>query len=153
METKVQNKALKHLNKILNGEEIAVESFEHFLTSLPKDSSIWDEFKNVKQIHKQNIDMIEERLIEDGVAPSHKPGILGSISGIAQNMRKMAGEAQLDILKEAVNALKMCVTDGEKILSEIDDEDILEFANYILDRDKLNLMVIERMLAKQLAFV
>ena len=132
---------------------MAAQDFEHFLTSLPKDSSLRDEIKNIREILKSNIDLISERLIEEGATPSHGTGLLGSISNITQNMRKMAGESELDILKDAVSSLKMLISDGEKVLEEIDDGDIIDFFNYIFDRDRLNLMVLERTLTKQLAFV
>src|SRR5665647_1166586 len=95
------NKYIKSLNSILEGEYMAINSFDDLIEHA-NDSNIKSELQKIQQSHRQHASQISIEIQNLGGNPSRSIGIEGVVSETISNIKHIGTTDTTSYLKEAV---------------------------------------------------
>ena len=105
---------IKNLNSILEGEYMAVNSFDELIEHA-NDANIKSELQKIQQIHKQHTVQISTKIQDLGGNPSNGIGIQGVVAETISNIKHIGTTDAASYLKEAVQGEHI----GLKVVSEL----------------------------------
>lgn len=108
-------KKVKSLNRLLQGEYMAVESFNTFI-SRAKDENVKKTFQAVQKQHRKNIEKLAGYIQDIGGRPHENLGIKGKMADMKVNIDLgLRGDTD-EIIKKAVEGETQGVNMAEKVL-------------------------------------
>ncbi|OZV11712.1 hypothetical protein CIW83_13765 [Tissierella sp. P1] len=126
---------IKSLNELLQGEYMAVESFNNFISRLG-DEGIKKVFQEVQKQHRENIDKLASYIQDIGGQPDENLGMKGKMGDIKLNMDLGSSSDSEEIVKKAVEGETQGVNMAEKVLRGDLDDRSRDIAGEILEKDR-----------------
>lgn len=124
----------KALNSLLKGEQMAVESYEKFISAVSEEG-IKNEFQNIQRQHKQHTAMLAERIQNIGGRPDYNTGITGVIANARLTMETKGMDDSFEVLKRAYDGEDKGIAAAEKVVSGNLDDESRKLVNNILSQD------------------
>lgn len=125
---------VKSLNKLLQGEYMAIESFNNFINRL-KDESIKTTFQDVQKQHRNNTGILANYIQNIGGRPEENLGLKGIMGNIMLNM-ELGSSVDYEVIKKAIEWETKGVNMAEKVLRGNLDNESRNVAGEILQYDR-----------------
>ena len=106
---------IKSLNQLLQGEYMAVESFNNFISKL-EDETVKQTFKEVQKQHRENIDKLASYIQDIGGRAEENLGMKGIMGDIKINMDLGSDADKAEIIEKAIEGETKGVNMAEKVL-------------------------------------
>lgn len=126
---------IQSLNKLLQGEYMAVESFNNFISKL-EDDNVKQTFKEVQKQHRENIDKLASYIQDIGGRAVENLGMKGIMGDIKIDMDIGYDADKTKILEKAIEGETRGVNMAEKVLRGNLDEKSRDIAGEILHKDR-----------------
>lgn len=104
---------IKSLNQLLQGEYMAVESFNNFISKL-EDETVKQTFKEVQKQHRENIDKLASYIQDIGGRAEENLGMKGIMGDIKINMDLGSDADKAEIIEKAIEGETKGVNMAEK---------------------------------------
>lgn len=133
-----QEKEIDSLNKLLLGENMAVNSFNVFISKI-KEKEVKKVFQEVQDKHRENIKNLADYIQNHGSQAKENIGLKGKMANMKVG-RELGDEADVEkILKEAINGEKQGINMAEKVLRGKLDDKTRQLAGDVLHNDRMSL--------------
>lgn len=134
-------KVANELNKLLKGEEMAVQAYEKFIEGTD-DQKIRETLQQIQKNHKKNANKIADRIQALGEAAEYSTGLPGLFSDMKLGM-EMKGKSSDEILKQAYDGEDKGIAAAEKVIKQDLDETSMNVIHDVLscDHDHLKTML------------
>ncbi len=132
MDSKVE--VIKSLNELLQGEYMAIESFNNFISRL-EDENIKTTFQDIQKQHRKNTETIANYIQNIGGRPDENLGIKGKMGDIMLNM-ELGSSLDYEVIKKAIDGETKGVNMAEKVLRGNLDNESRYVAGEILEYDR-----------------
>lgn len=126
---------IKSLNELLQGEYMAVESFNNFISRLD-DEGIKKVFQEVQKQHRENIDKLASYIQDIGGQPDENLGMKGKMGDVKLNMDLGSSPDSEEIVKKAIEGETQGINMAEKVLRGDLDDRSRDIAGEILEKDR-----------------
>jgi uncharacterized protein (TIGR02284 family) len=136
---------IESLNQLLQGEYMAVESFNNFISKL-EDENVKQAFKEVQKQHRENIDKLAGYIQDIGGRPNENLGMKGKMGDIKLNMDLGLYVDSTEIIEKAIEGETRGVNMAEKVLRGELDERSRDIAGEILHKDRKSIEKIRNLL-------
>jgi uncharacterized protein (TIGR02284 family) len=130
-----RNETIESLNQLLQGEYMAVESFNNFISRL-EDEKAKQVFKDVQKHHRDNIEKLAGYIQEIGGRPQENLGLKGTMGEVKVNMDLGPDAGTSEIIEKAIEGETKGVNMAEKVLRGELDERSRDIAGEILHQDR-----------------
>lgn len=125
---------IKSLNELLQGEYMAVESYNNFISKV-EDEKLKQIFKEVQTKHRDNIAVLADYIQDRGGQPDENLGLKGKMAELRLNM-KLNYKDSNEVLEKAIEGETQGINMAEKILRGTLDEEARTMTELILDNDR-----------------
>jgi len=129
------SETIKALNELLQGEYMAVESFNNFISRLG-DENTKKTLQEIQKQHRENIDKLASYIQTIGGQPDENLGMKGKMGDIKLNMELGSGTDTSEIIKKAIEGETQGVNMAEKVLRGDLDDRSRDIAGEILKKDR-----------------
>lgn len=126
---------VKALNQLLQGEYMAVESFNNFLSKLD-DQNAKRVFQEVQKQHRENISKLASYIQDIGGRPEENLGLKGKMGEIKINMDLGSDPDMTEVIEKAIEGETQGVNMAEKVLRGNLDDRSRDIAGEILNNDR-----------------
>jgi len=133
------------LNKLLQGEYMAVESFNNFISKL-EDENVKQTFKEVQKQHRENIDKLASYIQDIGGRAEENLGMKGIMGDIKINIDIGFAADKEEIIEKAIEGETKGVNMAEKVLRGNLDEKSRDIAGEILHQDRKSIEKLKSLL-------
>ena len=140
--------AIKVLNELLQGEYMAVESFNNFISRI-EDEKIKKEFQEIQQQHRSNIQKLATHIQNMGGQPDENLGIKGKMGDMKVSMDLGFKTDDSEILKKAIEGETRGVNMAEKILRGNLDDKSRDLVGEILQKDRIAIRKLKALAEKK----
>lgn len=126
---------IKSLNSFLQGEYMAIESFNNFISRL-EDGKVKNTFQEIQVQHRENAKTLATYVQDAGGKPDENLGMKGTMGEMKLNM-DLGSKADInEIINKAIEGETQGVNMAEKVLrGELDDKS-RDLAGEILQKDR-----------------
>lgn len=131
-----KSKTIKALNELLQGEYMAVESFNSFISRI-EDEKIKREVQGIQQQHRSNIEKLAVYIQNMGGQPDENLGFKGKMGDLKVNMDLGFKTDDAEIIKKAIEGETRGVNMAEKILRGNLDDESRDLVGEILQKDRM----------------
>lgn len=139
------SETIKALNELLQGEYMAVDSFNNFISRL-EDENAKKTFQEVQKQHRENIDKLARYIQSIGGQPDENLGMKGTMGEMMLNM-KLGPETDSDeIIEKAIEGETKGVNMAEKVLRGDLDDRSRDIAGEILEKDRKSIEKLKKLL-------
>ncbi len=125
----------KAINELLQGEYMAVDSFNNFISRLEDENAI-ECLKEVQKQHRENIDKLASYIQEIGGQPDENLGMKGKMGEMMLNMELGSEIDTSEIIEKAIEGETKGVNMAEKVLRGDLDDRSRDIAGEILEKDR-----------------
>ncbi|HLR21253.1 MAG TPA: DUF2383 domain-containing protein [Tissierellaceae bacterium] len=129
------SETIKSLNELLQGEYMAVESFNNFIFKL-ENEDIKQIFQEIQKQHRENIDNLAHYIQDIEGQPDENLGMRGKMGDIMVNMDLGLKVDDIEIIEKAINGETKGVNMAEKVLRGDLDDRSRDMAGKILEEDR-----------------
>jgi uncharacterized protein (TIGR02284 family) len=136
---------IQSLNQLLQGEYMAVEGFNNFISKL-EDENVKQAFKEVQKQHRKNIEKLASYIQDKGGRPEENLGMKGKMGDIKINMDLGSDADTAEILEKAIEGETQGVNMAEKVLRGDLDERSRDIAGEILHKDRKSIEKLKSLL-------
>lgn len=133
---------IESLNQLLQGEYMAVESFNNFISRL-KDEKVKQVFMDIQKQHRSNIEKLAAYIQEIGGRPEENLGLKGTMGEMKVNMDLGPDASTAEIIDKAIEGETKGVNMAEKVLREDLDDKSRDIAGEILHEDRKSIKKLE----------
>jgi len=138
-----KHKEIDVLNAFLQGENMAVDSFDIFIEKV-KDENIKKAFLEIQDQHKENMSTLANYIEDLGYKPKEKLGLKGVMADIMINM-DLAGEEDAAILNRAIEGEEKGINTAEDIANDNLDDNSKKVISQVLEEDRSSLAKLKRL--------
>lgn len=139
------SETIKSLNELLQGEYMAVDSFNNFISRL-EDENVKKTFQEVQKQHRENIDKLASYIQSIGGEPDENLGMKGKMGEMMLDM-KLGSETDSDeIIEKAIEGETKGVNMAEKVLRGDLDDGSRDIAGEILEKDRKSIEKLKKLL-------
>lgn len=126
---------IKSLNSFLQGEYMAIESFNNFISRL-EDGKVKNTFQEIQVQHRENAKTLATYVQDAGGKPDENLGMKGTMGEMKLNMDLGSKADTNEIINKAIEGETQGVNMAEKVLrGELDDKS-RDLAGEILQKDR-----------------
>ena len=136
----------KALNELLQGEYMAVESFNNFISRL-EDENAKKTLQEIQKQHRENIDKLASYIQDIGGQPDENLGMKGKMGDIKLNMDLGSSSDMKEIVKKAIEGETQGVNMAEKVLRGDLDYRSRDIAGEILEKDRKSIEKLKNLLS------
>lgn len=136
---------IKVLNELLQGEYMAVESFNNFISKL-EDEKVKEVFQEVQKQHRENIDTLASYIQDIGGQPDENLGMKGKMADIKINMDLGSDTDSQEILNKAIEGETKGINMAEKVLRGNLDDRSRNITGEILEKDRKSINKLKSLL-------
>lgn len=140
-----KSETIKALNELLQGEYMAVDSFNNFISRLDDDEVI-NCFKEVQKQHRENIDKLASYIQDMGGQPDENLGVKGKMGEMMLNMELGSKADTNAVIEKAIEGETKGVNMAEKVLRGDLDHRSRDIAGEILEKDRKSIDKLKRLL-------
>jgi len=130
---------------LLQGEYMAVESFNNFISKL-EDENVKKTFKEVHKQHRENIDKLASYIQDIGGRAEENLGMKGIMGDIKINIDIGFDADEAEIIEKAIEGETQGVNMAEKVLRGNLDEKSRDIAGEILHKDRMSIEKLKSLL-------
>jgi len=123
----------KELNTVLKGEQMAVESYEKFISAADNEK-IRNGLQQIQKAHKEHTSLLAKRIQELGAVPDYSTGVVGVFSNMKLEVETNRKNS-VDILKRAYDGEDKGIAAAEEVVRGDLDDTSLELVKNILSQD------------------
>lgn len=138
---KKKSVTIDSLNELLQGEYMAVESFNNFISKI-EDEKTKGTFKEVQTKHRDNIALLADHIQNIGGQPDENLGIKGKMAEVMLNM-KLDFKDTNEVLGKAIEGETEGINMAEKILRGTLDDESRTIAELVLDNDRNSINILK----------
>lgn len=135
VENGMPKETIKSLNKLLQGEYMAVQSFNNFISRI-EDDKVKNSFKDIQSQHRENINKLVSYIQDIGGKPEENLGMMGIMGEVKLNIDLGLKEDTLGIIDKAIEGETKGVNMAEKILRGNLDDKSRVITGEILEKDR-----------------
>lgn len=139
------DRILKTLNQLLQGEYMAVESFNNFISKL-EDEQVKKVFQEVQQQHRENINKLARYIQNLGGRPDENLGLKGMMGQLKVNMDLGSQVETKEIIEKAIEGETQGVKMAEEVLRGDLDDKSRDLAGEILHQDRKSIEKLKKLL-------
>lgn len=136
---------IQSLNQLLQGEYMAVESFNNFISKLA-DENVKQTFQEVQKQHRENIEKLAGYIQEIGGRPEENLGMKGIMGNMKINMDLGSDADQDEIIAKAIEGETQGVNMAEKVLRGNLDQKSRDIAGEVLHKDRQSIEKLKSLL-------
>jgi uncharacterized protein (TIGR02284 family) len=136
---------IKALNDLLQGEYMAVESFNNFISRL-EDENTKKLFQEVQKQHRENIERLSRYIQDMGGQPEENLGMKGIMGDIKLNMDLGSSSDSKEIVKKAIEGETKGINMAEKVLRGDLDDRSRGIAGEVLQKDRASIEKLKSLL-------
>lgn len=137
---------LKSINELLQGEYMAIESFNNFISRL-EDRNVKHTFQDIQKQHRENIDILATYIQNAGGQPDENLGIKGIMGDIKLNLDLGSESDAREVIEKAIKGETQGVNMAEKVLRGNLDDKSRELAGEILQNDRKSIERLKNLLS------
>ncbi|MBC8589867.1 DUF2383 domain-containing protein [Wansuia hejianensis] len=137
------SETIKSLNELLQGEYMAVESFNNFISKI-EDEKVKNVFQSIQKQHRDNINILAEYIQELHGKPDENLGLKGKMADIKLNMKLDYKDINM-VIEKAIEGETKGVNMAEKILRGNLDEKSRKITGQILENDRQSIHSLEKL--------
>ena len=138
--------AMKSINSLLQGEYMAIESFNNFISRL-EDRRAKDTFQRIQKQHRQNIEILATYIQNAGGQPDENLGIKGVMGDIKLNIDLGPQADDQEVIKKAIEGETQGVNMAEKVMRGKLDDPSRKLAGQILENDRGSIAQLKSLLS------
>lgn len=138
------SETIKSLNELLQGEYMAVESFNNFISKI-EDEKVKNVFQSIQKQHRDNINILAEYIQELHGKPDENLGLKGKMADIKLNMKLDYKDINM-VIEKAIEGETQGVNMAEKILRGNLDEKSRKITGQILENDRQSIHSLEKLI-------
>ena len=138
-------RTIEALNQLLQGEYMAVEIFNNFISRL-EEGNVKQAFIEVQKQHRENIDKLASYIQFIGGQPDEHLGMKGYMGDMMLNMQLGPDSDTNEIIKKAIEGETKGVNMAEKVLRGDLDERSRDIAGEVLHKDRKSIEKIKSLL-------
>lgn len=131
-------KTIQSLNQLLQGEYMAVESFNNFISKID-DQNVKQNFQQIQNQHRENIEKLAGYIQNIGGQPNENLGMKGAMAEIKVNLELGFKTNTPEIIEKAIEGETRGVNMAEKVLRGKLDDKSRDIAGEILHKDRSNI--------------
>ncbi len=137
---KRKSETINSLNELLQGEYMAVESFNNFISKI-EDGKTKGVFQKVQTKHRDNIALLADHIQNIGGQPDENLGMKGKMAELMLNM-KLDFKDTDEVIEKAIEGETQGINMAEKLLRGTLDNEARTIAELVLDndRDSINIL-------------
>ena len=139
------SETIKVLNELLQGEYMAVDSFNNFISRL-EDENAKKTLQEVQKQHRENINKLASYIQDAGGQPDENLGMKGKMGDIKLNMDLGSSSDMKEIVKKAIEGETRGVNMAEKVLRGDLDDKSRDIAGEILEKDRKSIEKLKKLL-------
>lgn len=132
---------INSLNDLLQGEYMAIESFNNFINRL-KDKETKTIFQDIQKQHRKNAEILANYIQNIGGRPDENLGIKGKMGDIMLNM-ELGSSLDHEVISKAIEGETKGVNMAEKVLRGNLDNESRNVAGQILQNDRESIKKME----------
>ena len=136
---------IKSLNELLQGEYMAVDSFNNFISRL-EDENVKNTFQEVQKQHRENIDKLASYIQYIEGQPDENLGMKGKMGEMMLNMDLGTEADTNEIIKKSIEGETKGVNMAEKVLRGDLDDRSRDIAGEILEKDRKSIEKLKKLL-------
>ncbi len=125
---------IKSLNELLQGEYMAIESFNNFINRL-EDENIRTTFQDIQKQHRKNTETLANYIQNVGGRPDENLGMKGKMGDIMLNM-ELGSSLDYEVIEKAIDGETKGVNMAEKVLRGNLDNESRNVAGEVLQYDR-----------------
>lgn len=137
---------LKSVNALLQGEYMAIESFNNFISRL-EGGSVKSTFQDIQKQHRENVDILATYIQNVGGQPDENLGIKGIMGDIKLNLDLGPQSDVKEVIEKAIEGETQGVNMAEKVLRGNLDTKSRELAGDILQNDRESIEKLKNLLS------
>lgn len=138
MDSSQNTESVDALNQLLQGEYMAVESFNTFIAKVDNEK-VKKEFQEVQKQHRENIDKLAGYIQNIGGHPHENLGMKGTMADIKNNMDLGLKPNTWEVVSKAIEGETKGVNMAEKVLRGNLDDKSRDIAGEILNKDRASI--------------
>lgn len=136
---------IKALNDLLQGEYMAVESFNTFINRIETDH-IKTSLQDIQKQHRDNIEILSSHIQDMGGKPQENLGMKGKMADMKLNVDLGMKSDPSEIIEKAINGETNGVNMAEKVLRGNLDDRSRDIAGEILKNDRDSISKLKRLM-------
>lgn len=137
---------IEALNDLLQGEYMAVESFNVFISRI-EDDNIKEELKAIQSQHRENIETLSNYILDIDGKPDENIGFKGKMGDIMLNMELGSESDASEVIKKAIDGEIKGIGKTEEILRGQLDKKSKKIAESVLDKDRESIDKLKNLLS------
>ena len=137
---------IKSINELLQGEYMAIESFNNFISRLEVGNTK-DVFQDIQKQHRENIDVLAMYIQNAGGQPDENLGMKGKMGDFKLNMELGSLSDANQVIEKAIEGETQGVNMAEKVLRGRLDDKSRELAGNILENDRQSIERLKNLLS------
>ncbi|MDD4564784.1 MAG: DUF2383 domain-containing protein [Eubacteriales bacterium] len=137
--------AMRSINTLLQGEYMAIESFNNFISRL-EDGNVKNTFQDIQKQHRGNVDILATYIQNAGGQPDENLGIKGIMGDIKLNLDLSSQSDAKEVIKKAIEGETKGVNMAEKVLRGKLDDKSRKLAGEILENDRESIEKLKNLL-------
>ncbi|WP_079490250.1 DUF2383 domain-containing protein [Maledivibacter halophilus] len=139
----MSKETIKALNKLLQGEHMAVEAFNSYIDEID-DKDMKRTFQEVQNQHRENMTVLSNYIQDLGHKPDEKLGLKGVMGDLMVNM-DLAGDTDPSyVVNKAIKGESQGINMAEKVLRGRLDDKSRNLAGEILRKDRESLSKLQQ---------
>ncbi len=136
----------KSLNELLQGEYMAVQSFNNLIYRLD-DEQVKECLQDVQKQHRRNIDTLAEYIQDIGGQPDENIGLKGKMGEWKLNMGLGSKSDPEEVIAKAIEGETKGIEMVEKILRGNLDDQSRDLAGDVLEKDRRSIKKLKGLLS------
>lgn len=137
---------IKSINELLQGEYMAIESFNNFISRLEVGNTK-DVFQDIQKQHRENVDVLAMYIQNAGGQPDENLGMKGKMGDFKLNMELGSLSGANQVIEKAIEGETQGVNMAEKVLRGRLDDKSRELAGNILENDRQSIERLKNLLS------
>lgn len=142
---KNKTETIKSINDLLQGEYMAIESFNNFILRLEVGNTK-DVFQDIQKQHRENVEVLATYIQNAGGQPDENLGMKGKMGDIKLNMDLGSKSDANEVIGKAIEGETQGVNMAEKVLRGTLDDKSRELAGDILENDRKSIERLKNLL-------
>jgi bacterioferritin len=131
----IKNSSIKELNAILKGEYMAIDAYKKYVDSI-SDINAKAELQKIQDEHKNQAQMLTNRIEELGGKAKQSSGVLGKVALTISSVKDIGNNKPSSFVKKALNG----ESNGVKLVTEMVKGDLdstsMHLVNSMVNQDK-----------------
>lgn len=138
---------IKVLNELLQGEYMALESFNLFISRM-EDEKIKDELLQIQKEHRSNIETLSNYILDIGGKPEENTGMKGKMGEMMLNRQLGDSSDANEVIEKAIDGETKGINKTEKILRGHLDDASRALTGKILANDRASIDKLRNLLSQ-----